>query len=88
MYIRGYILALNNKTNIHEIDHEGMETLAVVSEAQQLNRWMYKTIEPFCTGKILEIGSGIGNISSFFIHDNHEIYLSDLLQIDLTSRQK
>lgn len=57
-----------------------METLTVVSEADQFNLWMFNTIRPFCTGKILEIGSGIGNISSFFINDNQEISLSELRQ--------
>lgn len=61
-----------------EIDEEGMETLKAISEANQFNEWMYQRIAPHCKGKILEIGSGIGNISEFFIRDNAKIYLSDL----------
>ncbi|MDD2380896.1 MAG: class I SAM-dependent methyltransferase [Mariniphaga sp.] len=55
----------------------GTETLEVISEAFQFNRWMYQTIRPHCQGSILEIGSGIGNISQFFIQDGAEITLSD-----------
>ena len=55
----------------------GTETLEVLSEAENFNRWMYRTIRPYCNGKILEIGSGIGNISQFFIQDGAEITLSD-----------
>jgi len=39
---------------------------------------MYDTIRPYCCGNILEVGSGIGNISSFFVKDNFQITLSDV----------
>jgi len=64
--------------NIKEIDLEGLETLSVIEKADRFNEWMYKTIAPHCEGKIIEIGSGIGNISQFFIADKKEIVLSDL----------
>lgn len=56
----------------------GTDTLEVISEANHFNRWMYETIKPHCSGEILEIGSGIGNISQFFIHDGAKISLSDI----------
>ncbi len=55
----------------------GTETLEVISEADNFNRWMYETIRPLCRGSILEVGSGIGNISQFFINDGFDITLSD-----------
>ena len=61
-----------------EIDQEGSETLSVLANANKLNSWFYETIAPFCSGKILEIGSGIGNISKFFIQNKKNITLSDL----------
>jgi SAM-dependent methyltransferase len=51
-----------------EIDPEGYETLSVISDA----------IRPWCSGSILEIGSGIGNISSRFVENNYDITLSDI----------
>ncbi len=60
------------------IDIQGFLTLDVISAATNFNEWMYKTISPYCSGRILEIGSGIGNISSFFINDNKDIVLSDI----------
>ena len=39
---------------------------------------MYDTIRPYCNGNILEIGSGIGNISQFFIAEGTHITLSDI----------
>lgn len=56
----------------------GTDTLEVISNAGKFNQWMYDTIKPYCTGAILEIGSGIGNISQYFLNDNFEISLSDL----------
>lgn len=56
----------------------GPETLEVISDAGKFNQWMYQTIKPYCSGNILEIGSGIGNISQFFLADNKKISLSDL----------
>lgn len=56
----------------------GKNTLNVISAADRFNRWMYEKIKPFCTGDILEIGSGIGNISRFFLQDGSSMVLSDL----------
>lgn len=61
-----------------EIDQEGLETLKSISEANQFNEWMYDRISPFCDGKILEIGSGIGNISEYFVRDKKNIHLTDI----------
>ena len=55
----------------------GTDTLEVISDADNFNQWMYQTIRPYCKGNILEIGSGIGNISQFFVKDGAEITLSD-----------
>lgn len=59
-------------------DKIGKETLDVISEADQFNHWMFQTIYPFSKGKILEIGSGLGNISTFFLDNENEIMLTDL----------
>jgi len=58
-------------------DEKGYQTLEVIAEAHEFNQWMFETIRPYCHGNILEIGSGIGNISWFFIQNNHSITLSD-----------
>jgi 16S rRNA A1518/A1519 N6-dimethyltransferase RsmA/KsgA/DIM1 with predicted DNA glycosylase/AP lyase activity len=55
----------------------GTETLEVISAANRFNRWMYETIKPHCKGNILEIGSGIGNITRYFAEEGAEITLSD-----------
>jgi 2-polyprenyl-3-methyl-5-hydroxy-6-metoxy-1,4-benzoquinol methylase len=61
-----------------EIDQDGLETLDAIAGANRFNKWMYDTIEPYCKGQILEIGSGIGNISKFFFEQKANIILSDI----------
>lgn len=61
-----------------EVDREGWDTLDAIADADKFNEWMYRTIRPFCQGRVLEIGSGIGNISTFFIRDKADITLSDI----------
>lgn len=68
----------NKEFHFKEIDTEGINTLSALSNANKLNSWFYSTIKPYCKGRILEIGSGIGNISQYFIKDNFDITLSDL----------
>lgn len=60
------------------VDQSGEDTLNALLLADHFNRWMYDTIKPWCEGEILEIGSGIGNISEFFIRDGASIFLSDI----------
>jgi len=58
-------------------DKLGKETLEVISAAENFNQWMFHTIQPFVKGKVLEIGSGIGNISLHFLENQYSIMLSD-----------
>jgi 2-polyprenyl-3-methyl-5-hydroxy-6-metoxy-1,4-benzoquinol methylase len=61
-----------------EADPVGLKTLEHFSGTRQFNRWMYDQIAPFCKGRILEIGSGIGNLSDFLLSDHDEVTLSDI----------
>ena len=61
-----------------EADPIGSQTLDVISNADKFNAWTYATILPFCKGRILEVGSGVGNISQFFLKDQRPIFLSDI----------
>jgi 2-polyprenyl-3-methyl-5-hydroxy-6-metoxy-1,4-benzoquinol methylase len=61
-----------------EADPVGLRILELFSGTRQINRWMYDQIAPFCKGHILEIGSGIGNISDFILMNHEEVTLSDV----------
>ncbi len=61
-----------------ELDEDGMGSLEAISSAPRFNEWMYQTISKNLNGHILEIGSGIGNISEQFIKDGKKIHLTDI----------
>jgi len=69
------------KFEFKAVDTEGEEILDVIADAPRFNRWMYETIRPWCDGDILEIGSGIGNISAFFLQDGSSLHLSDIREV-------
>ena len=63
--------------------------MEVIGSATKFNEWMFETILPFSKGRILEVGSGLGNISRYFLNNNKDIMLSDLREeycIALTSK--
>lgn len=71
-----------------EIDQVGQETLEVISSANKFNIWMYDTIKPYLKGKVLEIGSGIGNISDYLYKDGFNLMLSDIRQNYVSTLRK
>jgi len=62
---------------VNSKDPVGSDTLSVISKASKFNYWMYQTITPLLEGKILEVGSGIGNITQFFKSNRKNITPSD-----------
>jgi glycosyltransferase involved in cell wall biosynthesis len=68
-------------------DHSGYYTLASVARAQKYNRWLLQQVEPFMGRRVLEAGSGIGNLSSLLLRherlvltDYEELYIDKLRQ--------
>ncbi len=45
-------------------DAAGAETLAIMAAAPNYNTWMYQVIAPYVGRRVLEVGSGIGNMSA------------------------
>jgi SAM-dependent methyltransferase len=73
------------KENV-QYDLIGEKTLELLSNSPSFNFWMYKQIKPYISGKVIEIGSGIGNISKYILDDfqttlsdNNQTYCSYLL---------
>jgi SAM-dependent methyltransferase len=69
---------MNTSIGTQGTDPIGTETLDHISQAESFNKWMYSVISPSLKGKILEIGSGIGNISKFLLEGNNDVTLSDI----------
>ena len=49
--------------NIYERDVYGSHVLARLSRASRFNDWMADTIRGYCGDRVLEIGSGVGNLT-------------------------
>jgi SAM-dependent methyltransferase len=49
-----------------------------LSQTPRLNRWLYSKLAPHVKGDVLEIGSGIGNLSSLLLGDAERVVLSDM----------
>jgi len=64
-------------TTLTSKDPVGLHTLEVIAKADRFNKWMYEQFKHQLKGEILEIGSGIGNISKLVIGEGHSITLSD-----------
>lgn len=55
--------------DITDIDHTGLATLEIFNEAKKFNAWMYSKIANYVGNSVLEIGSGIGNITELISAD-------------------
>ena len=60
--------------DIYKEDAYGSNILNDLQDARRFNRWMGDTLRPYLGDRILEIGAGIGNLTSQFIP--REIYVA------------
>jgi len=59
-----------------------LPTYSSVSEVASIMQWMFDIARPYVKGRTLEIGSGRGEISSFFVENKIPLHLSDTDQIN------
>jgi SAM-dependent methyltransferase len=71
-----------------EATEVGGRTLEMFSGTPRLNDWMYSKISDRVRGDVLEIGSGIGNISRHLRRDARSLVLTDLEPHYLDSLRK
>jgi SAM-dependent methyltransferase len=69
---------MKERDNVHEDPEAGLETLEIFSHTDLFNRWMFDTLSPYCRGHVLEIGSGIGNLSALLLEKFDRVSLSDI----------
>jgi glycosyltransferase involved in cell wall biosynthesis len=53
--------------DLYEEDEYGSHILHSLERTQRFNQWMADSIEPFVGARVLEIGAGIGNITSWLL---------------------
>jgi SAM-dependent methyltransferase len=55
-----------------------VSTLDIIHESRNYNQWIYSFLEPYLSGVVLDIGSGLGDIASLFVCSQvEEVVLSD-----------
>jgi glycosyltransferase involved in cell wall biosynthesis len=71
--------------HIYNADEHGSQILGRLARAPRFNAWMAETIAPFCGQRVLEIGSGIGNLTrrlipreQYVASDVNPLYLHSL----------
>jgi glycosyltransferase involved in cell wall biosynthesis len=60
--------------DLYAEDEYGSHILHSLERAQRFNRWMAQAIEPYAGARVLEIGAGIGNITSWLLP--RDLYLA------------
>ena len=58
-------------------DALGATTLERLTDAPAFNRWMYSRFDSWLGNSVLEVGSGIGNLSQFFV-ERERVVLTDI----------
>lgn len=64
--------------DLQQTDPAGLETLEQFQQAHRFNRWLFGSIAPYCKGRVLEVGSGIGNLSTLFLEKGFQLTATDL----------
>jgi glycosyltransferase involved in cell wall biosynthesis len=81
----GALIKYGISDRIYVSDEHGSEILARLNRAPRFTKWMADTIRPYVGERVLEIGAGIGNLTtnlvprtSYFASDINELYLERL----------
>lgn len=79
------IIGFGLSDNIYRSDEYGSRILARLSKAPRYNGWIAEVIRPYCGQKVLEIGSGVGNLTRklvprqrYVASDINPLYLNSL----------
>jgi SAM-dependent methyltransferase len=58
---------------VYPTDLAGVETLEIMAAAPRYNAWQYEVIAPYLGRRVLEVGSGIGNISRHLVEAGRDL---------------
>lgn len=55
-----------------------LETLTAISSSDRYNEWIYHQFQGHLSGRVLDVGSGIGDIGKYYIRSNvSKVFLTD-----------
>ena len=87
----GALVRFKLSDKIYVADEHGSEILGRLSRAPRFTKWMADTIRPYVGDRVLEIGAGIGNLTSnlvprtmYYASDINPHYISRLEQLRQT----
>src|SRR5271167_634137 len=87
----GALVKYGISDRIYQQDEHGSEILARLNRAPRFTKWMADTIRPYLGERVLEIGAGIGNLTSnlvprreYWASDINPHYLSRLKKLQQT----
>ena len=87
----GALVKYGISDRIYVADEHGSEILARLNRAPRFTKWMADTIRPYLGEKVLEIGAGIGNLTSnlvprtsYYASDINPHYLDRLKKLQQT----
>ena len=63
--------------DLYGVESAGVRTLHIMQGAGGYNTWLYRQVEPFLGNRLLEMGSGAGNITGFLL-DRDYVAVSDI----------
>jgi len=82
------IVRFGMSDSIYRDDEYGSQILARLSRAPRFNAWMADTIRPYCGSQVLEIGSGVGNLTQkliprrkYVVSDINPLYMQTLARL-------
>ena len=58
--------------------NSGYSTLLAMSKIEAYNKYLFDFVAPYLGNSVLEIGSGIGNMSRYIIQHADEVYLTEI----------
>ena len=61
-----------------ESGHSLTDSLQKISSLNNYNSWIYENIKKGVSGRVLEIGCGIGNITDYLLKDGSEVCAADI----------
>ncbi len=70
--------------NVFTEDEHGSQILGRLARAPRFNAWMADTIRPYCGQRVLELGSGTGNLTRLLVPRRHYV-ASDVNPLFLAS---
>ncbi len=85
------ILRFAVSDRLYKEDAHGSEMLVRLSRAPRFTRWMADTVRPYVGQRVLEIGAGIGNLTTnliprqaYWATDINPVYLDELRNLERT----